>query len=114
MRAGAAERHRLHDERDAAPLPWMRSVPAYAVLHMNGERLRLAAFGVGRMGQVHLEHLIALHQRGEIALVAMGDRFGPTLSSACRLLNELGWPDLAGIAQFGDPDAMAAAARLMV
>ena len=76
---------------------------------MNGDRLRLGAFGVGRMGQVHLEHLIALHQAGEIALVAMGDRFGPTLSSASRLLNELGGPDLAGIARFDDPDAMAAA-----
>ncbi len=64
------------------------------------------------MGQVHLQHLIALHQSGEIALVAMGDRFGPTLSSASRLLNELGGPDLAGIARFDDPDAMAAAARL--
>jgi hypothetical protein len=40
--------------------------------HMNGERLRLGAFGVGRMGQVHLEHLIALHQAGEIELVAVG------------------------------------------
>ena len=79
---------------------------------MNGERLRLGAFGVGRMGQVHLEHLIALHQRGEIELVAMGDRFGPTLSSASRLLHELGGPDLAGIARFDDPAAMAAAARL--
>jgi myo-inositol 2-dehydrogenase/D-chiro-inositol 1-dehydrogenase len=79
---------------------------------MNGDQLRLGAFGVGRMGQVHLEHLTALHQAGEIALVAMGDRFGPTLSSASRLLNELGGPDLAGIARFDDPDAMAAAARL--
>ena len=79
---------------------------------MNGERLRLGAFGVGRMGQVHLEHLIALHQAGEIELVAIGDRFGPTLSSASRLLNELGGPDLARIARFDDPDAMAAAARL--
>lgn len=64
------------------------------------------------MGQVHLEHLIALHQRGEIELVAMGDRFGPTLSSAAGLLNELGGPDLARIARFDDPDAMAATARL--
>ena len=79
---------------------------------MNGERLRLGAFGVGRMGQVHLEHLIALHQAGEIELVAIGDRFGPTLSSASRLLNELGGPDLARIARFDEPDAMAAAARL--
>ena len=84
----------------------------YVVFPMNDERLRLGAFGVGRMGQVHLEHLIALHQRGEIELVAMGDRFGPTLSSACRLLNELGGPDLARIALFDDPDAMAASARL--
>jgi myo-inositol 2-dehydrogenase / D-chiro-inositol 1-dehydrogenase len=79
---------------------------------MNGGRLRLGAFGVGRMGQVHLEHLIALHQEGEIELVAMGDRFGPTFSSASCLLNELGGPDLAGIARFDDPDAMAAAVRL--
>jgi myo-inositol 2-dehydrogenase/D-chiro-inositol 1-dehydrogenase len=79
---------------------------------MNGERLRIGAFGVGRMGQVHLEHLIALHQAGGIELVAIGDRYPPTLSSASRLLNELGGPELARIAQFDDPDAMAAAARL--
>jgi myo-inositol 2-dehydrogenase / D-chiro-inositol 1-dehydrogenase len=79
---------------------------------MNGDRLRLGAFGVGRMGQVHLEHLIALHQRGEIELVAMGDRFGPTLTSASRVPDELGGPHLARIARFDDPDAMAAAARL--
>ena len=79
---------------------------------MNDRRLRLGAFGVGRMGQVHLEHLIALHQAGEIEFVAIGDRFGPTLSSASRLLNELGGPDLARIAPFDDPDRMAAAARL--
>ena len=79
---------------------------------MAGDRMRLGAFGVGRMGQVHLEHLIALHQKGEIELVAVGDRFGPTLSSASRLLNELGGSELAKIARFDDPDAMAAAARL--
>jgi myo-inositol 2-dehydrogenase/D-chiro-inositol 1-dehydrogenase len=79
---------------------------------MNDRRLRLGAFGVGRMGQVHLEHLIALHQAGAIELVAMGDRFGPTLSSASRLLDELGGPDLARIPRFDDPDSMAAAARL--
>ena len=75
-------------------------------------RLRLGAFGVGRMGQVHLEHLIALHQAGEIELVAIGDRHGPILSSASRLLTELGGPDLARVARFDDPDGMAAAARL--
>ena len=78
-------------------------------------RLRLGAFGVGRMGQVHLEHLIALHQAGEIELVAMGDRHGPMLSSASRLLTEVGGPhmaDMARVARFDDPDRMAAAARL--
>src|SRR4029450_7893562 len=79
---------------------------------MTRDRLRLGAFGVGRMGQVHLEHLIALHQAGAIELVAMGDRFGPTLTAASRLLNELRAPDLARIAQYDEPDAMAAAARL--
>ena len=76
------------------------------------ERLRLGAFGVGRMGQVHLEHLIALHQGGEIELVAIGDRFGPTLASASRLLHEPRVPDLTRVASYDDPDAMAAAARL--
>jgi len=33
---------------------------------MHDRPLRLGAFGVGRMGQVHLEHLIALHQAGAI------------------------------------------------
>jgi len=75
---------------------------------MNSARLKLGAFGVGRMGQVHLEHLIALHQAGEIELVAIGDRHGPILSSASRLVNELGGPDLAAIVRFDDPDAMAA------
>ena len=79
---------------------------------MNDSRLRLGAFGVGRMGQVHLEHLIALHQAGEIEFVAMGDRFGPTLSAASRLISELGGDDLSTIARFDDPDGMAAAARL--
>ena len=79
---------------------------------MTDRRLRLGAFGVGRMGQVHLEHLIALHRAGDIEFVAMGDRFVPTLSSASFLLSELGGPDLAGLAQFEDPDTMAAAARL--
>ena len=79
---------------------------------MHDRQLRLGAFGVGRMGQVHLEHLIGLHQAGRIELAAIGDRFGPTLSSASRLLEELGGRDLAGIARFDDPDGMAAAGRL--
>jgi myo-inositol 2-dehydrogenase/D-chiro-inositol 1-dehydrogenase len=79
---------------------------------MNSRRLRLGAFGVGRMGQVHLEHLIALHQAGEIEVVAMGDRFGPTLASASRLISELGGSDLARIARFDDPDTMAGVSGL--
>jgi myo-inositol 2-dehydrogenase/D-chiro-inositol 1-dehydrogenase len=74
---------------------------------MNHARLRLGGFGVGRMGQVHLEHLVALHRAGDIELVAIGDRFPPTLASAARLIDELGGPDLASIARFDDPDAMA-------
>jgi myo-inositol 2-dehydrogenase/D-chiro-inositol 1-dehydrogenase len=74
--------------------------------------LRLGVFGVGRMGLVHLEHLIALHQAGGIALVAIGDRHAPVLSSAGRLLTELGGPDLAQVARFDDPHRMATAARL--
>jgi myo-inositol 2-dehydrogenase/D-chiro-inositol 1-dehydrogenase len=87
------------------------AVSTYAVGHMNG-RLRLGAFGVGRMGQVHLEHLIGLHQTGEIELAAIGDRSAPTLQSGARLLHELGGSDLARVARFDDPDAMAAGARL--
>ena len=79
---------------------------------MSGTRPRLGAFGVGRMGQVHLEHLVALHRTRALDLVAIGDRFGPTLASASRLLHELGGPDPATIARFDDPDVMAATARL--
>ena len=79
---------------------------------MNDTRLRLGAFGVGRMGQVHLEHLIAFHQAGKIELVAIGDRHAPMLSSASGLLTGLGGPDLTRVARFEDPDSMAVAARL--
>ncbi len=44
--------------------------------------LRVGIFGVGRMGLVHLEHLVALAQKGEVELVAIGDRFEPTLALA--------------------------------
>jgi myo-inositol 2-dehydrogenase/D-chiro-inositol 1-dehydrogenase len=79
---------------------------------MNDHRLRLGAFGVGRMGQVHLEHLIAMHQEGGTELVAIGDRFAPTVASASRLLNEMGGAGLTSIARFDDPDVMASAMRL--
>ena len=79
---------------------------------MNSGRLRLGAFGVGRMGRVHLEHLIRMHRAGEIELAAIGDRYPPTLLSAHRLLTELGPADLAAVSRFDDPDDMAARARL--
>jgi predicted dehydrogenase len=72
--------------------------------------VKLGAFGVGRMGQVHLEHLIGLHRDGRIELAAIGDRYPPMLASAGALLVQLGGPDLAGIPRFETPDAMAAAA----
>lgn len=80
---------------------------------MTSTRLRLGAFGVGRMGQVHLEHLIALHKAGSIELAAIGDRHAPMLSSAWKLLEELGGPELAGaVARFDDPEDMAERGRL--
>ena len=46
-------------------------------------RLRVGLFGVGRMGRVHLEHLVRLHQADRIELAAIGDRLPRTLESAC-------------------------------
>jgi myo-inositol 2-dehydrogenase/D-chiro-inositol 1-dehydrogenase len=79
---------------------------------MSEARPRLGAFGVGRMGQVHLEHLVALHQAGAIELVAIGDRLAATLAAASRLVTALGGPDPAAVALFDDPEAMAETARL--
>ena len=45
-------------------------------------RLRVGIFGVGRMGRVHLEHLVRLHDTGAIELAAIGDRWPPILESA--------------------------------
>ena len=44
--------------------------------------LRVGIFGVGRMGRVHLEHLVRLHEAGTVALTAIGDRWQPTVESA--------------------------------
>ncbi|HET7698817.1 MAG TPA: Gfo/Idh/MocA family oxidoreductase [Vicinamibacterales bacterium] len=51
-------------------------------------RLRVGIFGVGRMGRVHLEHLLRLHQASRIELAAIGDRVPQTLESACAGLPE--------------------------
>ena len=40
-------------------------------------------FGVGRMGRVHLEHLVRLHAANRIELAAIGDRVARTRESAC-------------------------------
>jgi len=39
-------------------------------------------FGVGRMGRVHLEHLVRLHREQRIELAAIGDRWPPLLDAA--------------------------------
>jgi myo-inositol 2-dehydrogenase/D-chiro-inositol 1-dehydrogenase len=74
--------------------------------------IRLGAFGVGRMGQVHLEHLIALHRTGRIELAAIGDRYAPMLASAFDLVAELGGPERTRVARFNNPEDMAVDARL--
>ena len=50
-------------------------------------RLRVGMFGVGRMGRVHLEHLVRLHQANRIELAAIGDRVPQTLEAACAALS---------------------------
>lgn len=80
---------------------------------MASPRLRLGIFGVGRMGLVHLEHLVRLSRAGEIELVSIGDRFAPALASA--LDRWAGWgglPPAAPPMHFATPEAMAAQARL--
>jgi myo-inositol 2-dehydrogenase/D-chiro-inositol 1-dehydrogenase len=58
-------------------------------------RLRIGAFGVGRMGLVHLESLIQLHAEGGVDLVAMGDRHDATLSAARERVAGIGAGELA-------------------
>ena len=68
----------------------------------------LGAFGVGRMGQVHLEELVRQHQTGAIRLAAIGDRYAPMLQAAGRLLSELGGAVVTDIPRFETPERMAA------
>jgi myo-inositol 2-dehydrogenase/D-chiro-inositol 1-dehydrogenase len=75
-------------------------------------RPRIGAFGVGRMGKVHLEHLITLHAQGAVELAALGDCHAPTLASAVRFATDAGGPSLSGLAQFDNPESMAATAQL--
>lgn len=46
------------------------------------EPLRVGMFGVGRMGRVHLEHLVRLHETRRIELAAIGDRWPAFVESA--------------------------------
>lgn len=78
---------------------------------MTRARPRVGAFGVGRMGQVHVEHLVALHTAGDIEFAAIGDRYAPMLASACGLAEALGLP-AASLVAFDTAEAMAANARL--
>ena len=76
-------------------------------------KLRVGAFGVGRMGRVHLENLIRLAQQDKIDLVAIGDRFEPTLAAARNFTAELGGiPFEQALTKFSSPETMAAAQPL--
>jgi myo-inositol 2-dehydrogenase/D-chiro-inositol 1-dehydrogenase len=59
------------------------------------DRLRVGIFGVGRMGRVHLEHLVRLHLDGRVELRAIGDRMPRTIESARAFVSQLGADDLA-------------------
>jgi myo-inositol 2-dehydrogenase/D-chiro-inositol 1-dehydrogenase len=76
---------------------------------MGTRPFRIGAFGVGRMGQVHVEHLVRLHAEGAIEFVAIGDRHAPTLEAAAALLDMLGFPPIAPAMRFDDAGRMAAA-----
>ena len=80
---------------------------------MTNQRPRVGIFGVGRMGRVHLEHLARLAQSDAIDLVAIGDRYQPTLAAATSMLEHWGTPERAAtIRSFPTPEAMAAQAAL--
>ena len=80
---------------------------------MGGPSLRLGIFGVGRMGLVHLEHLVGLARARAIELVAIGDRYAPALASAHDQLTACGGlPLTAPLKPFATPEAMAAEAGL--
>jgi myo-inositol 2-dehydrogenase/D-chiro-inositol 1-dehydrogenase len=76
-------------------------------------RLRLGIFGTGRMGRVHLEHLVRMHRAGRIDFVAMGDPLPSTLDAARAYVSTLGEADLArDLAAATTPDRMATDIRV--
>jgi myo-inositol 2-dehydrogenase/D-chiro-inositol 1-dehydrogenase len=75
-----------------------------------GRHLRLGVFGVGRMGRVHVENLVRLHQARCITFAALGDRLPQAVEQARAVVSSLGGPELASELQhFGDPETMALA-----
>ena len=74
--------------------------------------LRLGIFGTGRMGRVHLQHLVELHRARRIDFVAMGDPLPATLDAAGAYLSSLDAGDLArGLATASTAEAMATDGR---
>ena len=77
------------------------------------EPLRMGIFGVGRMGQVHLENLLRMAREGTIELVALGDRLDSLRSAALTAVKEeMGPGPPPRPARFDDPGEMAAALPL--
>lgn len=74
-------------------------------------KLQLAAFGLGRMGQVHLENLLNRHAAGQISLVAIGDRHSPTLERA-RALPALQEARMNQLPAYATPEDMIAGRAL--
>ncbi len=74
---------------------------------------RLGIFGTGRMGRVHLEHLVRLHRAQRIDFVAIGDPLPATLDAARAYLLSLDAGDLArDLTAASTPDQMVADARV--
>jgi myo-inositol 2-dehydrogenase / D-chiro-inositol 1-dehydrogenase len=71
-------------------------------------RPRLGIFGTGRMGRVHLEHLVRLHRAGRIDFVAMGDPLPSTLDAARTFVSTLDAGLARDLATVSTPDRMAA------
>ena len=80
---------------------------------MSRAPLRVGAFGVGRMGSVHVETLARQALEGRIHLVAIGDRHAATLSAAADLVAALAGRETADrLERFAEPDVMPNRAQL--
>ena len=74
---------------------------------------RLGIFGTGRMGRVHVQHLVELHRARRIDFVAMGDPLPSTLDAARAYLSTLDAGDLArDLAIASTAERMATGARV--